>query len=39
VPDICAWAAVPAATNINVAVSIDLMTSLGSIDKPAIKHI
>jgi hypothetical protein len=27
---ICAWAEVPAATNINVAVSIDLMTSLGS---------
>ncbi len=25
---ICAWAAAPEATNINVAVSIDLMTSL-----------
>jgi len=39
VPDICAWADAPAATNINVAASIDLMTSLGSIDKPTIKHI
>src|ERR1700730_6968467 len=33
-----AWA-VPVATNINVAVSIDLMTNLGSIDVSAIKHI
>jgi hypothetical protein len=39
VPDICAWAEAPAATNINVAVSIDLMTSLGSIEERAIKHI
>jgi hypothetical protein len=39
VPDICAWAEAPAATNINVAVSIDLMTSLGSNDARAIKHI
>src|ERR1700676_5812921 len=36
---ICAWAEAPAATNINVAVSIDLMTSLGSIEERAIKHI
>src|ERR1700716_796058 len=28
---ICAWAEAPAATNINVAVSIDLMTNLRSI--------
>src|SRR5665213_909049 len=34
---ICAWAEVPAATNINVAVSIDLMRSLGVIDVLAIK--
>ena len=32
VPDICAWTDVPAATNINVAASIDLMTSLGYIE-------
>ena len=31
---IWAWAEAPVATNINVAVSIDLMTSLGSIDVP-----
>src|SRR5580700_6041159 len=36
---ICACAEVPAATNINVAVSIDLMTNLGSIEAAAIKHI
>jgi hypothetical protein len=36
---ICAWAQVPAAANINVAVSIDLMTSLGTIEERAIKHI
>jgi len=41
---ICAFAEAPAATNINVAVSIDLMTSLlttalGSIEERAIKHI
>jgi hypothetical protein len=35
----CAWAEAPAATNINVAVSIDLMTSLGSIEERATKHI
>jgi hypothetical protein len=39
-----AWVVAPVATNINVAVSIDLMTSLlmtrlGSIDVSAIKHI
>jgi hypothetical protein len=34
-----AWADAPAAMNINVAVSIDLMTSLGSIEARAIKHI
>src|ERR1019366_10052516 len=34
-----AWAVAPVATNINVAVSIDLMTNLGSIDASAIKHI
>src|SRR5712671_6860073 len=39
VPDIWAWAEAPAATNINVAVSIDLMTNLGSIEARAIKHI
>src|SRR6267378_5993097 len=36
---ICALAEAPAATNINVAVSIDLMTSLGSIEERATKHI
>src|SRR5450432_77666 len=36
---ICAVAEAPAATNINVAVSIDLMRSLGVIAEPAIKHI
>jgi hypothetical protein len=36
---VCAWAQAPAATNINVAVSIDLMTNLGVIDLLAIKHI
>src|ERR1700687_2426124 len=36
---ICALAEAPAAMNINVAVSIDLMGSLGVIDVPAIKHI
>src|SRR6202022_1895246 len=36
---ICAFAQVPAATNINVAVSIDLMRSLGTIDAPAINPI
>src|ERR1700688_233986 len=36
---IWAWADAPAATNINVAVSIDLMTSLGSIEERATKHI
>ena len=36
---ICAWADAPAATNINVAASIDLMTSLRSIEVRAIKHI
>src|ERR1700731_1424032 len=36
---ICAWAEAPEATNINVAVSIDLMRSLGAIDALAIKHI
>src|SRR5580692_9843339 len=36
---ICAWAETPAATNINVGASIDLMRSLGVIDVPAIKHI
>ena len=36
---ICALAEAPAATNINVAVSIDLMRSLGVIDVRAIKHI
>src|SRR5260370_15380024 len=36
---ICALAEAPAATNINVAVSIDLMTSLGSIEARATKHI
>src|SRR6202166_1611991 len=35
----CAWAEATAATNINVAVSIDLMRSLGVIDVRAIKHI
>src|ERR1700731_2797795 len=35
---ICALAEAPAATNINVAVSIDLMRSLGAIDASAIKH-
>jgi hypothetical protein len=43
VPDICALAGAPAATNINVAVSIDLMTNPGGhcgvIDVQAIKHI
>src|ERR1700730_15037590 len=39
VPDIWAWAAAPAATHINVAVSTDLMRSLGSIEERAIKHI
>ncbi len=35
-----AWAAdSPEATNINVAVSIDLMTNPGSIEACAIKHI
>ncbi len=36
---ICAFADAPAATNINVADSIDLMTNLGSIEECAIKHI
>src|SRR3984893_10882228 len=36
---ICAFAEAPAATNINVAVSIDLMTSLRSIEVREIKHI
>src|ERR1700686_2599846 len=36
---ICACAEAPAAANINVAVSIDLMRSLGVIDVPGIKHI
>src|ERR1700694_1585997 len=36
---ICALAEAPAATNINVAVSIDLMTSLRSIEARASKHI
>src|SRR4051812_49461785 len=36
---VCAWASIPAVTIINVAVSIDLMTSPGVIDVPAIKHI
>src|SRR5450432_2490196 len=36
---ICALAEAPAATNINVAVSIDLMRSLRVIAEPAIKHI
>jgi hypothetical protein len=36
---ICAWADAPAATNINVAASIDLMTSLGSIEARTIEHI
>ena len=36
---ICALACAPAATNINVAVSIDLMRSLGVIEESAIKHI
>src|ERR1700730_7274548 len=36
---IWAWAEAPAATNINVAVSNDLMTSLGSIEERATKHI
>jgi hypothetical protein len=35
----CAWAEAPAATNINVAVSTDLMRSLGGIEERAIKHI
>jgi hypothetical protein len=39
VPDICAWTEAPAATNINVAASIDLMGSLGYIEEYAIKHI
>jgi hypothetical protein len=39
VPDICALAGAAAATNINVAVSIDLMTNPGVIDVEAIKHI
>src|SRR5580692_12678261 len=30
VPDVCAWAEAPAATNINVAVSIALMGSPGN---------
>ncbi len=30
VPEVCAWADAPAATNINVAVSIALMRSLGN---------
>ena len=36
---ICAWADAAVAMNINVAASIDLMTSLGSIEACAIKHI
>jgi hypothetical protein len=36
---ICAVAEVPAATDINVAASIDLMRSLGVIDVGSIKHI
>jgi hypothetical protein len=36
---VCAWADAMAATNINVAVSIDLMTVLKSIDVTPIKHI
>jgi hypothetical protein len=43
VPDICAWAdcaaEIATATNINVAVSVDLMRSLGVIVVPGIKHI
>jgi hypothetical protein len=36
---ICAWADTQVATIINVAVSIDLMTSLGSVAEWPIKHI
>src|SRR6476661_1045018 len=36
---ICAWAEAPEAININVAVSIDLMTSLRSLKSAQLKHI
>jgi hypothetical protein len=36
---ICALAEAAAATNINVAASIDLMGNLGVIDLPGIEHI
>jgi hypothetical protein len=36
---VCACAEIPVVMHINVAVSIDLMTTLGSIAEFAIKHI
>src|SRR6478672_11937058 len=36
---ICAWAEAPEAINNNVAVSIDLMTSLRSLKSAQLKHI